>query len=258
MDSENKDSKYVLITFSVIPYFQWRAVFAVALTACSPFIFAVAQTNKYRNMGKWIHKGGWKTTLEKITQYFSDACLPTSCRGAATWYLHISEAEAAPTQPRNGAPCCSPALPGKGIVAVTPLTPQSPSLLIWAIPSCSAHCPACSHPPQWTKSLSVSSKLQSAAWEMGDNPSSSSLAQGFQHQHRGTRSQASGTTFIVFCSATRTQVLLRRRKTNPWGFNPTNSWDTAFTKPWEYRWTTSLLSFWERDLLALMPGFQPW
>lgn len=54
--------------------------------------------------------------------------------------------------------CCSPALPGKGIVAVTPLTPQSPSLLIWAIPSCSAHCPACSHPPneqnpcQWAPS----------------------------------------------------------------------------------------------------------
>lgn len=113
-------------------------------------------------------------------------------------------------------------------------------------------------PTQWTRSLSVSSKLQNAAWEMGDNPSSSSPAQGSQHQHRGTRSQASGTTFIVFCSATRTQVLLRRRKTNPWGFNPTDSWDTAFTKPWEYRWTTSLSSFWERDLLALMPGFQPW
>lgn len=76
------------------------------------------------------------------------------------------------------------------------------SLLIWAIPSYSAHSPACSLLPQWIKFLSVSCKLQNSAWEMGDNPSSPSLAQGFKHLHRWTWSQTSGTTFIVFHSGT--------------------------------------------------------
>lgn len=72
----------------------------------------------------------WKITSGKITPYFSDACLPSSCRGTAIWYLCIYEAEVAPTQRRNGAPCCS-SVPymegrGKGSWLGTALTPQSP------------------------------------------------------------------------------------------------------------------------------------
>lgn len=37
-----------------------------------------------------------ENSIRKKTQYFSDSCLPSSCRGATTWCLYIYEAELAP------------------------------------------------------------------------------------------------------------------------------------------------------------------